>query len=103
MGNSNQTLKKQPSETTTFQMDFRGVLSLGDTITSINDNFAGVVSSKNPSPTSVTFGTVTSTSTTVKVQIIGGSHKTLYKITILVNTLLGDVLEGDGLLYVENT
>lgn len=94
---STETLIKQPSESRLYSMNFSANL-IDSTIAAINsvtvtpnDGFLDV--SDPPS----------FTGTTVKQRIAAGKNNTIYKVTIIVLDTLGNILEGEGNLWVKDS
>lgn len=88
-----QTLEKQPSESRLYTMEFAPNMSLGETV--------NAVTSVTATPPGLTLsGSPTFTGTRATQRILGGTNSTLYKITFIVTTSLGNTLEGEGNLRV---
>lgn len=87
------TLYKQPSESRVYDMDFAANMSTAETISS--------VTSYTASPSGLTLDPAVSISgKKVQKRLSGGTAGTLYKITVVILTSLGNVLEGEGQLHV---
>lgn len=90
------TLVKQTSESRMYKMDFRRSLASGDSIASVSS----VVST----PATVTIGSsFVSGGNVVEFRVSGGVSGESYNISVVVVTVGGDTIEGDGLLIVEDT
>ncbi len=88
-------LTKQPAEVTIYSMDFEDLLRSGDSIAS--------VTSVTATPSGLTLGTASITGTEVQFSISSGTDGTWYAVEVVIATLGGDTLEGDGYLYVTDT
>lgn len=89
------TLTKQPSESRIYDMDFGANMSTAETIIS--------VTSYTASPSGLTLDPAVSISgKKVQKRISGGVAGTVYKVTAVILTSLGNVLEGEGLLHVRD-
>jgi hypothetical protein len=89
-----QTLKKQPSESRVYDMDFAANMVAGETVTA--------VSSVVVDPVGLTIGTAVFSGQRIQFRLSAGTAGITYKITVVVATSAGNTLEGDGLLRVEN-
>ena len=90
---------KQPSETVNLGIDFTNYVASS----SITLSTPSVTSVKyNGSSSDLTLGTPTVSGQKVIFSVDGGTHGTKYKVTVTVNTSDGEVLEGDGILWVKN-
>jgi hypothetical protein len=92
---SPQSLIKQPAESRLYSMDFAGLLAQGETVTTVVSIVAA--------PTGLTVGgSPVASGNRVSVQISGGAAGTEYKVTFVVNTSAGNIIEGEGLLQVRD-
>jgi hypothetical protein len=90
-----QTLIKQPSESRLFSMDFSALLAPSETVTG--------VTSVTALPAGLTLsGSAVASGATANQRILGGAGGVMYKVTFVVTTSLGNTLEGEGLLKVED-
>jgi len=92
-------LTKQPSESRIYAVNFSANLTTGETIV------ASPVPVVTPTPSGLTITSVAPDSTGKKVQfrIAGGTDGVQYKLTVTATTSLGNALEEDVDLVVENT
>jgi len=93
-------LLKQPGETRKLRMDFASLL-IGASIVSV-DSVAQESQGQVPASDDVTLGTATFDGSYVLVPVSGGTDGERYKITVIVTDSDGNVLEGDGMLYVRD-
>ena len=96
---ANQRLCKQPTESRLFTMDFTSVLGSSEGVSSIS----GISSQKvggYATDLSITNSGISSDTKKVNMYIASGSNGTTYRVEVLVNTDAGQVLEGDGILYI---
>jgi hypothetical protein len=92
-----ESLIKQPAESRVFSMNFAAMLAAGETL-------AGV--------TSVTYtggdalltlsGPAAYSGAVAQQRILGGTDGMEYKVTFIVTTSQGNILEGEGVLQVRN-
>ncbi len=76
-------------------MDFSALLAPGE-------NISGVTS-VTASPNGLTLsGSATISGLTANQRIAGGTNGTTYKVTFVITTSLGNTLEGEGYLKVED-
>ncbi len=88
-------LIKQPSESRVYAIDFQKLLASGDSVKTI--------SSLTTSPAAqLTLSSQRIVTPKVLVRVQDGVAGTLYAITCIVTTTLGDTLEGEGELEVKN-
>ncbi len=92
-------LTKQPIESRIYAFNFSANLATGETIV------ASPVPTVTATPNGLTITSVGVDSTSKKVQcrIASGTHGVQYKLTATATTSLGNVLEEDGDLVVDNT
>lgn len=88
---------KQPSESRLYSMDFSALLADGETISGVT---SVVVDKITLSP--IVLGTASFSGVLAQVRISGGLGGTIYKVTFVVTTSLSNVLEGEGLVNVED-
>ena len=86
-------LNKQPSESRLYDIDFSPLLATSDVI--------NAVTSVTESPSGLTIGGASIASPLIQFRISGGTDEILYKITVIVTTTGGDILETDVRLRVE--
>lgn len=90
---------KQPSESRLYSFNFENLLETGETITSVasvtQTNLGKVSGSGN-----LTLGSETFSDSSVQLRISGGTEWESYKVTVLVNTSLNNILELDGILRI---
>ena len=91
---TDQILEKQVSESDLYNIDFDPLLAASDTISA--------VTSVTAAPTGLTVGTPTFSDKVVQVRLSAGTDLTLYKITAIVTTALGNTKETDVYLRVED-
>lgn len=93
-----QTLEKQPGDNFPYDMEFRGKLSSGETLTG--------VTSFTASPTGVghlTIGTPAYSGTKAQARISAGTSGTKYKLTVVATTSMSNTVEGEGYLFVRDS
>lgn len=90
-----ETLKKQPSESRLYTMDFSANLTTSETLASVTSVTADV--------SGLTIGTPVLGSRSAQVRISGGTADVVYKVTWIVVTSAGNTLEAEGYLRIENT
>lgn len=100
------TVKKQPSESWIYDMDFAPRLAVGETISSI----VSVAQQKldldtliRSTTTDLTFASQAFSGQNAQVRISGGTDGSVYVITFKVNTSLSNIAEAEGLLSVSDT
>lgn len=99
-----QTTEKQVAEAVILQFDFSPDMADDETISSVSsivaDNQDEIAASSDVTITSIAISTVS----TQMVQCIvsGGTNGERYKLTAVVTTSAGQVLEADGYLRVRN-
>jgi len=101
-----QTRSKQPAESRLFDMDFSPRLAEGETISSVSSVTQQKVdtSSGARSATSeLTLGSASASSQLAQVRIAAGLNGTMYVVTFIVATSLGNTVEAEGYLWVEDT
>lgn len=86
------TLKKQPGETRAFGMDFSNKMVKTESIQSV-DNVTST-------PAGLTFGANSISGQVATTLISGGTHGKTYIVTVTVTTDIGQVLENEGILEV---
>jgi hypothetical protein len=91
-------LEKQPNETRRFYMDFAEKLR-GNTIVSIS-SLAIASLGRIPSSAAVTPGTQSIHGDSITFTLAGGTSGEVYKVTVIIVDSAGQVLEGDGALFV---
>lgn len=89
------TLCKQPSESWLYDMDFSPRLQLAETLTGIT--------SVTADQAGLTLGSPIFSGKTGQVRISGGTAGLTYKLTWLATTDLGNTVEAEGFLFVEDT
>jgi len=89
------TLCKQPSESRLYSMDFAPRITPGDTVASV----ISIISDPNTDLV-IGPGVIDPTNLIVQSRLSGGLDGVTYKVTFLVNTTAGDILEADGFLAV---
>jgi hypothetical protein len=90
-----ETLYKQPSESRLYTMDFSANLTTGETIASVTSVTADVAG--------LTIGVPAVSGRAVQVKLSAGTADVLYKVTFMVVTSAGNILEAEGYLKIENT
>ena len=89
------TLYKQPSESRVYDVDFSANMAETETI--------GSVTSYVASPAGLTLdATISISGQKVQRRISGGTAGAQYKITVVILTSLSNILEGEGLLVVQD-
>ena len=92
-GTARQILRKQPSESRPFAMDFTQRLQSGEIITEILEI--------KVTPNSLTIGEpVVQQNSFVAFMVSNGIHNTKYRVEVDVRTSLGYQHQGDGILIV---
>lgn len=93
-------LLKQPSETRNYIMDFTNLLGTDviSSVTSVSHTLRGGDTSD------LVLGTASVIGSGMKVafNISSGTHYNTYRVAVLVTTIAGQTLEGDGMLIVSN-
>lgn len=100
------TLKKQPSESYLYDMDFTPRLALAETIagvTSIAQQIEDATTGVRTTTTDLTISGQANTTKNVQCRIAGGTAGVLYVVTFVVTTSAGNTVEAEGYLAVENT
>jgi len=87
-------LDKQPAESRLYTFDFSQLMLTGETVATI-DSFTAT-------PSGLTLGTAVASGQRVQNRISAGVTNTQYKITVVVTTSLGNVLEGEANLFVRD-
>jgi hypothetical protein len=93
-------LEKQPAENRRFYMDFAEKLR-GNTITSVT-SFAWAGLGRITGAAALTPGPSTIDGDAVTFTLAGGTSGEVYKVTVVVTDSAGNILEGDGALFVTN-
>lgn len=95
------TYEKQPDETRLFNFDFKPKMETGETILSVDSTVTD--------PAGITFGTTTINAQNVEILVSGGTgaisteiEYNTYKLTVIVTTSLGQILELDVLLNIKD-
>lgn len=97
---STPTRTKQPSERRLFNMEFRALLRAGASIASVTSAVAAAQGNVDGAE-ALTLGTTSYSGTQAQVWIeTGGTPLEDYKVTIIVTTGDGEIVEGDALLQV---
>ena len=106
MALSKDTLYKQPGETRLLSMDFSNKMTTGEVISSVDSISATHYGEVN---TDLTFGNLTANAQQADFTVAGGIVPVRedinycdYKVTVSVTTDLGQVLENDGMLRVQD-
>lgn len=90
-------LEKQPSETRTYTMDFSGLMTSLETISSITT----VTSELRGGGTSdLTIASENISAQTVTMSISGGTSGYVYRVEVIIVTSTSQIIEGDGMLFV---
>jgi hypothetical protein len=87
-------LRKQPAESRVYSIDFVNLLKTGDSL--------ATVTSVTATPAGLAVGTGTIDGTTVQFTLSSGTHGVQYYVEAVVATTLGEVLEGDGRIFVRD-
>jgi len=87
-----QIIIKQPDESRNYGIDFVNLITSGDSITTITTVTA--------SPDGLTVGSASLDGFVAEFKLTGGTAGTVYHIEALVQTYLGEIVEGDGYLQV---
>ena len=96
---ADQRLCKQPSEKRLFTMDFTRVLGSSEAVQGISSVASEKVGGYS-SDLSITATGISSDTKKVNMYIGSGSTGTTYRVEVLINTDAGQILEGDGILYI---
>lgn len=100
------TLSKQPSESRLYDMDFSPRIAVAENLTgtpTVTEKTIDQVTGAKAVSTDLTLGTATSSGQTAQVRISGGLDGVLYEVTFKANTTLGNAVEAEGLLLVQDT
>ena len=96
-----ETLQKQLNEVRHYDMKFKNVLDIGETISNISVIISEVYATElETTPDALSIDNQSIVGNNIKFRITGGSIDTVYKITIRVNTSDTNLIEGEGLLEV---
>lgn len=90
---------KQPSESRLYSVDYSNLMESGELITAILETIV-TPQGKVVQVDALVFGTQTIASTIIKTRFEMGTDGEDYKITMKVNTDLGNTIEGDILIRV---
>ena len=96
---ADQRLCKQPLEKRVFTMDFTSVLGSSEGVSSIS----GIVSEKvggYATDLKISDSGISDDTKKVNMYIESGTNGVTYRVEVLVNTDAGQILEGDGILYI---
>ena len=88
-----EVLVKQPGETRQFSMDFSSLLATGETLST---------SDVTSSPSGLTLGSTSISSSTVLFTVASGTHGVRYRLEVTVTTSASATLVGDGILRVQD-
>ena len=92
---------KRANENVLFDMPMANRMRDGDTIDSFVATFPKFVNlGKVQDSSDITIESFGYSGTTAQIRISGGQDGEHYKVTVAVNTSLGDVIEFDGILYI---
>lgn len=94
---STPSVKKQPSESRLYSMDFSALLAKGETVVSVT---SVTITPTTSSPLTVS-GVPTASGVLAQFRLIDGLTGQRYKLDVIVTTSSGNILEGDGLVQVE--
>ena len=100
-----QTLRKQPDEDRLYDMDMSPRLAVGESINAEPTVTERTVAEDGTRTTSsdLTIGTPSYSGAIAQVRISGGLDGVLYEVTFLCPTDASNIVEGEGLLCVEDT
>ena len=96
-------LTKQPSESRVYEMNFAPRMSAEEVITSIDKVSQQTIELENGAKTissDLDVEPLEYAEKSITARISGGLNRNVYKLTFVVNTSLGNVVEADGLLIV---
>lgn len=88
-------LIKQPGETLPYAIDFTNLIPTGDSLSSVTSVTATPSGSGD-----LTLGSASISGTQVQFRIGGGIEGKMYRVEAIVVTAVGNILEGDGRLFV---
>ena len=100
------TLSKQPSESRLYDMDFEPRIAELETLTgtpAVSEKTINQDTGVKTVTTDLTLGIATASGQTAQVRISGGLDGVLYEVTFKANTSLGNSVEAEGLLLVQDT
>lgn len=100
------TLRKQPAESRLYDMDFSPRIATGEDLSgtpTVTEKTIDQSTGVKTSSTDLTFGTATILLQAAQVRIAGGLDGVLYEVTFLASTTLGNTVEAEGLLLVQDT
>ncbi|HEX7050206.1 MAG TPA: hypothetical protein VF188_08405 [Longimicrobiales bacterium] len=98
MTTSPQTLIKQPAENRLYDFDFVNLLPAGASVASVEHLAATLEDGTGE----IKLGTPVISGTRVQVRVEGGSDGALHKITCRVTDTVGNVVEQEGLLKIDD-
>jgi hypothetical protein len=92
-----ESLIKQPAESRVFSMNFAAMLAAGETLSGVTS-----VSYTGDDTALVISGPAAYSGAVAQQRILGGTDGQQYKVTFVVTTTQGNILEGEGILQVRN-
>jgi hypothetical protein len=96
---ANQRLCKQPAEKRKFSMDFAALLSTSEVITTISSITSEEI---NGDTSDLIISGQNINGSKVEMFIESGTSGKTYRVEITVSTNGGQILQGDGILYVSD-
>lgn len=93
-------LIKQPDEVRTYRMNFSDLMHYGALVAV--PYLVSARQGKIPGSSELTLGTATIVGPRVEFSIAGGTHEENYKVTARVEDADGNLIEGEGMLYVRD-
>jgi hypothetical protein len=99
------TLNKQPAESRLYDMDFSPRLATGENLSgvpTVSEKTVNQDTGVKTASTDLNFSTPTINLQVTQVRIGAGLDGVLYEVTFLANTSLGNIVEAEGLLLVQD-
>lgn len=100
------TLRKQPAESRLYDMDFSPRIAAGENLSgtpTVSEKTVNQETGAKTSSSDLTFGSATISGQVAQVRVAGGLDDVLYEVTFLASTSLGNTVEAEGLLLVQDT
>jgi hypothetical protein len=100
------TLRKQPAESRLFDMDFSPRIASAESLIgtpAVSEKTVDQETGEKTVSTDLTIGTATISGQVAQARISGGLDEVLYEVTFLASTDLGNTVEAEGLLLVQDT
>ena len=100
------TLRKQPAESRLFDMDFSPRIATGEVLIgtpTVTEKTIDQTTGAKTVSSDLTIGTATILLQVAQARISAGLDGVLYEVTFVVSTSLGNTVEAEGLLLVQDT